>query len=204
MTPIHFPTNKMPGQPLTPANNVEPSDDALFEHYRGGDTAAFERLLARHQSGLFGFLVRLLGDRALAEDLFQETWLRVVREAGRYRAEQKFNRWLFTIANRLAIDALRRRKRWASVSVDDEEAAVQLPDRGPTAADETARRQTMDRIEAALATMQPALRQVFLLREDGGLSFKEIAAMTGAPLGTVLWRMSAALKHLRKELRTME
>lgn len=194
----------MPDQPLIPTNGVEPTDDALFERYRGGDTAAFERLLARHQSALFGFLARLAGDRALAEDLFQETWLRVVREAGRYHAEQKFNRWLFTIANRLAIDALRRRKRWASVSVDDEEAAVQLPDRGPSAADETARRQTMGRIEAALATMQPALRQVFLLRENSGLSFKEIAAMTGSPMGTVLWRMSAALKHLRRELRTME
>ncbi len=194
----------MPRQPLIPPTDVESTDDALFERYRGGDTAAFERLLARHQSALFGFLARLAGDRALAEDLFQETWLRVVREAGRYRAEQKFNRWLFTIANRLAIDALRRRKRWASVSVDDEEAAVQLPDRGPSAADETARRQTMGRIEAALATMQPALRQVFLLRENSGLSFKEIAAMTGAPLGTALWRMSAALKHLRKELQTME
>lgn len=194
----------MPGQPLIPPNNVESTDDALFERYRGGDAAAFERLLARHQSALFGFLTRLVGDRALAEDLFQETWLRVVREAGRYRAEQKFNRWLFTIASRLAIDALRRRKRWASVSVDDEEAAVQLPDRGPSAAEETARRQTMGRIESALAAMQPALRQVFLLRENSGLSFKEIAAMTGAPLGTVLWRMSAALKHLRKELQTME
>lgn len=194
----------MPGQPLNPTNDVEPTDDALFERYRSGDTAAFEQLLARHQSALFGFLARLVGDRALAEDLFQETWLRVVREASRYRAEQKFNRWLFTIANRLAIDALRRRKRWASVSVDDEETTLELPDHGPSAADETARRQTMGRIESALATMQPALRQVFLLRENRGLSFKEIAAMTDAPLGTVLWRMSAALKHLRKELQTME
>ena len=194
----------MPGEPLIPPNDVESTDDALFERYRGGDTAAFERLLARHQSGLFGFLVRLVGDRALAEDLFQETWLRVVREAARYRAEQKFNRWLFTIANRLAIDALRRRKRWASVSVNAEETPLELPDRGPSAADETARRQTMGRIESALATMQPALRQVFLLRENSGLSFKEIAALTGTPLGTVLWRMSAALKHLRKELQTME
>ena len=61
-------------------------------------------------------------------------------------------------------------------------------------------RLSLSRIEAAVATLQPSLRQVFLLREHGGVSFKEIAAMTGAPLGTVLWRMSAALKHLRKEL----
>ena len=194
----------MPDQPLKPATSVERSDDKLFEAYRDGDTAAFELLLARHQSPLFGFLCRMVGDRALAEDLFQETWLRVIREARRYRAEQKFNRWLFTIANRLAIDALRRRKRWASVSVNAEETPLELPDRGPSAADETARRQTMGRIEAALTTMQPALRQVFLLRENSGQSFKEIAAMTGAPLGTVLWRMSTALKHLRKELQTME
>ena len=190
----------MPDQPLSPVNNVEPSDDALFERYRKGDAAAFEQLLARHQSALFGFLVRMAGSRALAEDLFQETWLRVVRESRRYRSEQKFSRWLFTIANRLAIDELRRRKRWNTVSVDDDEAAVTLQARGPSAADETEQRRTLSRIEAAVATLQPSLRQVFLLREHGGVSFKEIAAMTGAPLGTVLWRMSAALKHLRKEL----
>ena len=190
----------MPDQPLSPVSNVEPSDDALFERYRKGDAAAFEQLLARHQSALFGFLVRMAGSRALAEDLFQETWLRVVREARRYRPEQKFSRWLFTIANRLAIDELRRRKRWNTVSVDDDEAAVTLQARGPSAADETEQRRTLSRIEAAVATLQPSLRQVFLLREHGGVSFKEIAAMTGAPLGTVLWRMSAALKHLRKEL----
>ncbi len=190
----------MPGQPLSPANNVEPSDDELFERYRKGDAAAFERLLSRHQSTLFGFLVRLAGNRALAEDLFQETWMRVVRESHRYRAEQKFSHWLFTIANRLAIDELRRRKRWNTVSVDDDEAAVTLPDHGPSAADETDRRRTLSRVEAAMDTLPPPLRQVFLLREHGGVSFKEIAAMTGAPLGTVLWRMSAALKHLRKEL----
>ena len=192
--------NKMPGQPLSPVNDVEPSDDALLERYRHGDTAAFELLLARHQPALFGFLIRMAGDRALAEDLFQETWVRVVREARRYRAEQKFSRWLFTIANRLAIDELRRRKRWSMVSVDDEETMVELPARGPSAADDVERRQTLGRIEAAMKTMQPSLRQVFLLREHGGVGFKEIAAMTGAPLGTVLWRMSAALKHLRKEL----
>lgn len=190
----------MPDQPLSPTSNVEQTDDALFERYRNGDAAAFETLLARHQSALFGFLIRMTGDRALAEDLFQETWLRVVREARRYRAEQKFSRWLFTIANRLAIDELRRRKRWRTVSVNDEEAPVELPANGPSAADETERRRTLSRIEAALATMQPSLRQVFLLREHSGVSFKEIAAMTDAPLGTVLWRMSAALKHLRKEL----
>jgi RNA polymerase sigma-70 factor (ECF subfamily) len=190
----------MPDQPLSPASNVEPSDDALFEQYRNGDAVAFETLLARHQSALFGFLTRMAGDRAMAEDIFQETWFRVVREAGRYRAERKFSSWLFTIANRLAIDELRRRKRWRMVSVDDEEAPVELPANGPSAADETERRRTLGRIEEALATMQPPLRQVFLLREHSGVSFKEIAAMTGAPLGTVLWRMSAALKHLRKEL----
>ena len=190
----------MPGQPLLPVNNVEPSDDALFERYRNGDATAFEQLLARHQSALFGFLVRMEGNRALAEDLFQETWLRVVRESQRYRAEQKFSCWLFTIANRLAIDELRRRKRWNTVSVDDDEAVVTLPANGPSAAEETDRRRTLSRIEAAVATLQPALRQVFLLREHGGVSFKEVAAITGAPLGTVLWRMSAALKHLRKEL----
>ncbi|MBI5818076.1 MAG: sigma-70 family RNA polymerase sigma factor [Verrucomicrobia bacterium] len=192
--------NKMPDQPLLQVNNVEPSDDSLFEQYRNGDAAAFETLLARHQSALFGFLIRMAGDRALAEDLFQETWVRVVREAGRYRAEQKFSRWLFTIANRLAIDEMRRRKRWKTVSVDDEETTVELSANGPSASVETERRQTLSRIEAALATMQPSLRQVFLLREHSGVSFKEIAAMTDAPLGTVLWRMSAALKHLRKEL----
>src|SRR3989442_6113353 len=100
----------------------EMSDDELLQQYRDGAVAAFNELLARYQSRVFSFLVRLLKDRTLAEDIFQETFLRFAREAGRGKIRDNPGRWLFAVANRLAVDALRKRNRWKTVS---EEALVE-------------------------------------------------------------------------------
>jgi len=100
------------------------SDEELLDKYRDGDAAAFNELLARHQGRLFGFLVGLLNDRALAEDIFQETWLRFGREAARGKIKDHPDRWLFAVANRFALDVLRRRARWKMVSTEEEKAAA--------------------------------------------------------------------------------
>jgi RNA polymerase sigma-70 factor (ECF subfamily) len=176
------------------------SVDELLARYRRGETAAFDELLARHRGRLFGFLVRMLGERALAQDLFQETFLRFAREAARGKVRGDAGRWLFTVANRLALDALRRRSRWKMATDDDADGGEELA--GSTAAPdaELAQTEMSERLRQAIARLPLEQRQVLLLRQDGDFTFREIAAMQGVPLGTALARMHRALKTLRKHL----
>ena len=83
------------------------TDEALMKAYCQGETPAFDELLGRYRTPLFSTLCRLVGDRALAEDLFQETFLRVIQNAGRFDPRQKFSGWLYRIARNLSVDALR-------------------------------------------------------------------------------------------------
>lgn len=173
------------------------NDDELIEACRR-DPAAFRALVERYQGRLYAFLTRLAG-REAADDLFQEVWLKVYRNADRYDARGKAASWLFKIANNAAFDRLARRGKEGGVvesGVDIEGFADRSP--GPTAILEEA--EGRGRIDAAIARLPPEQRQVFLLREHGGLSFKEIAAALGIPLGTALSRMNAALEKLRAAL----
>jgi RNA polymerase sigma-70 factor (ECF subfamily) len=177
------------------------TDEELLRRYRGGDAAAFNELLARHQSRVFGFLVGMLDDRALAEDLFQETFVRFAREASRGKIADHPDRWLFAVANRFALDALRRRNRWKMVR-DGAEITAAFEDAGavPAPDDNLTREETAARLKKAIAALPPEQRQVVLLKKNSDLTFQQIAEAQGVPLGTVLARMHRALKTLRKHL----
>lgn len=176
--------------------------------FQGGDARAFEVLLRRHRTALFNFILRLVGDRARAEDVLQETWLKVVRSAPQYETKAKFTTWAYTIARNLCVDLKRRdvfRKTEsldATAADDDErplhdpaaEGAAVNPERAAHA------RRTGPIVEAALAALPAEQREVFVLRELGGLAFKEIAAQTGAAENTVKSRMRYALEGLRRAL----
>ena len=96
----------------------ERGDEALMEAYQRGDTRAFEVLLARHQRPVFNFFVRQVGNRALAEDLLQDVFLRVIKGARNYKREAKFTTWLYTIARNLCVDNARRAKHRKAASLD--------------------------------------------------------------------------------------
>lgn len=173
-------------------NPVE--DDALIARCTE-DPAAFRALIGRHQARVFGFLVNLAG-RDAADDLFQETWLRVLRAAPRYEGRGLAGPWLIRIARGVALNHLARRApRFAG-----EEEAERLPDAAPTPHGAFEAGELSARVRAALTRLPAEQREVFLLRELGGLSFKEVAAELGVPLGTALSRMDAALKKLRMYL----
>jgi RNA polymerase sigma-70 factor (ECF subfamily) len=177
------------------------TDEELLTRYREGDATAFNELLARHQSRVFGFLVGITGDRALAEDLFQETFVRFAREASRGKIADHPDRWLFAVANRFALDALRRRNRWKLVR-DEEEKAAAFEQLGAVAApdENLTQAETSARLEKAIAALPLEQRQVVLLKKNGNLTFQQIADEQGVPLGTALARMHRALKTLRKHL----
>jgi RNA polymerase sigma-70 factor (ECF subfamily) len=178
--------------------------------FAGGDVASFEPLVARHQRGVFNFLLRSVGNRSRAEELLQEVFLRVVRSKTKYQASAKFTTWLYSIARNLSVDESRRARHRNHQSLDaprhgkDGDAAgpmvTQLPAQNvPT--DAAAEAPTIrKRLADAVQTLPDEQREVFLLRQLSGLSFREIADTVGIPENTVKSRMRYALEKLRAEL----
>jgi len=147
-------------------------DEQLMLAYRDGDAGAFETLYARHRGALYRFVLRSLKDRSVAEELFQEAWIRVIEARGRYAPSAKFTTWLYTIAHNLLVDHWRR-KGLVLVELNDEHASPDNPARQVEA------RETAARFLQVLEALPPAQREAFLLHEEGGLSVAEIAAATG-------------------------
>jgi RNA polymerase sigma-70 factor (ECF subfamily) len=161
------------------------------------DAGAFRELVDMYQAKIYGFLVNLAG-RDAADDLFQEVWLRVLKASPRYEARGQGSGWLFKIARGVAMNRL---SRWRpSGEADLEGVAEGVADLEPQPLDLLEREETRSRLEAALAQLPPEQREIFLLREVGELSFKEIAVELGIPLGTALSRMNYALKKLQNLL----
>lgn len=170
-----------------------------MRRFQQGDADAFEALLRRHRQAIYAFLRRLTGDGARAEDLAQDTWLRVVASAPRWQPHARFTTWAFAIARNLALDEARRAAhRPAAEPLDAPGAEVAGEDPGPDRAAEGALLRPL--LEAALAGLPVEQREVFLLREHAGVPFAEIAEITGAPVPTVKSRMRYALEGLRAAL----
>lgn len=167
--------------------------------FQGGDALAFEVLVRRHRTPVFSFLVRLTGDRARAEDLCQETFLKAVRAAASWAPRATFRTWLYAIARNQAVDEARRRA-FRRVEPLAGRAGTEPAWEGtpPDGAAEAAL--LRPKLEAALASLPEQQREVFLLREHAGLRFPEIAEVTGVPENTVKSRMRYALEALRVEL----
>ncbi len=186
----------------------EESDERLMRRFQAGDARAFEALVRRHRPALWNFLLRHVGDRARAEDLLQDTLLRAVKASGEWVDRAKVTTWLFTIARNLATDELRRAVHRRAEPLDgrDDDAAAPIDratadDPPPDAVAEGAL--LRPRLLAALAALPGEQREVFLLREQGGLGFREIAEVTGIPENTVKSRMRYALEGLRRALAGM-
>jgi RNA polymerase sigma-70 factor (ECF subfamily) len=178
------------------------TDAELLFAFRKGDVPALDTLIGRYQGQLHGYLRAMTGSTADADDLFQETWLRVVRNPGSFRGGA-FNAWLWRITRNLLIDRLRRRK--PVVSLDDTTAggtsfAELTPAPGPDAGAEAADAELGRQIAAAVGRLPPDQREVFLLRTQAGMSFAEIARLRRIPINTALGRMHYAIQRLRQEL----
>jgi RNA polymerase sigma-70 factor (ECF subfamily) len=174
---------------------VEEPEPALIRAAAAGDLTAFEQLVRTYQQHVWRFLRRLVGDAALAEDITQETFLRVFRRLPTYSFESKFSTWVFQIARNSGIDELRsrqRRSRLASI-------VRTFPPVPPAAPPET-----RVVIDAALASLPVDLRETLVLVEVLGLRYREVSAVLGVPEGTVKSRMFAARSRLQRWSRADE
>ncbi|WP_371257918.1 RNA polymerase sigma factor [Pseudomonas sp. URMO17WK12:I4] len=186
-------------------SNAEPGDADLLRRYRAGDAAAFTQLYERHRLGLFRFLLGLCGDQAVAEEVFQETWMSLIRSESQQReAAVLFKTWLYQIARNRLIDHWRKQgKRLQREEVFDE----QLHDQAMAEPDperQLSLSQDQARIQAALADLPAEQREVFLMRAHGDLELHEIAELTCTPAETVKSRLRYALQKMRRLLSAAE
>ncbi len=184
----------------------ECTDEELMGRYAEGDSQAFDLIMKRHERGLYNFILRSVKRQEIAEELLQEVFIRVIRNASNYTRSAKFTTWLYTIARNICIDRARKHNRRKELSLDEriggDEAGASYVD---MLVDESAnvshmtheRRQFLERLQEALATLPEDQREVFLLKEVSGLKFREIAEVVDAPVPTVKSRMRYALQSLR-------
>jgi RNA polymerase sigma-70 factor (ECF subfamily) len=171
------------------------TDSELIRRCRDGDTRAFDELYQRCRLPLYSYLNRLVpGRRHVADDLFQQTWLKVLENLDRYSEQQRFASWLFRIAHNVAVDHLRQDCRHELVEVTEASA---VDESVPWAAMD--RQVLADAVEQLTATLAPEQREVLLLRQQG-VGFREIAEIQQTNINTVLGRMHYAVKHLRRRL----
>ena len=171
------------------------TDKQLIARCGNGDEQAFEMLYQRYRRQLYSYLNKLVpGQSALADDLYQQTWIKLLKSLPRYRHQGKFLSWVFRVAHNLAIDHFRRESKQQFVVVDE-----QLPDPTPISWDKIDTEGLYERLGRAIQELPADQREVVLLRQQE-ISFKEIAEIQDASINTVLGRMHYAIKKLRSML----
>ncbi len=180
----------------------ELTDEQLLGRYCGGEAGALETLIDRYRLELFHFLARFLGDRAAADDVFQEAFIQVHISAETFDTSRRFKPWLFTIAANKARDLLRKNKRQKAVSLsammdqhgDSGRAFIDLLEADlPLPADLAQEKETGEIVRNVVASLPEHLREVLLLAYFNKMAYREIAENLGIPLGTVKSRLHAAV-----------
>ncbi|MFG6387202.1 MAG: sigma-70 family RNA polymerase sigma factor [Muribaculaceae bacterium] len=187
-------------------NHTTLTDEQLVSAYAAGDNNAFDQLLKRHKARLFNFILSMVKDSDLADDIFQETFVKaiVTIRQGRYNDQGKFIAWIYRIARNLIIDSYRQDKVENQLSTDDENG-VNLLNRSEfsegTVEDTLIGMQIEEDLRALVTELPESQRQVVDMRFYQNLSFKEIAALTGVSINTALGRMRYAILNLRRMAR---
>lgn len=185
------------------------SDAELVAHIRRGGSEGIARLVERHSPRLYRYLVRLVSDPALAEDILQDTWLRVVERLDSYDARQPFLAWLFAVARHRAIDTLRRRAReasslgtvlepWENEEGERLEPLDLVAADAPSPLERLAEAELERRVAEVFARLPRHYREVLTLRFHEELRLEEIARLLGLPLSTVKTRVQRGLLLLRQ------
>ena len=184
-------------------NGMESEASAIARGLRRRDPDLLDRLIEQYQHRLLRYLVYLAGSRELAEDLFQETWIRVLERGHQYDPKHEFSTWLYAVARNLTIDYLRKKSPVSldGLMEDEEHAPFEPADTRPAAWEVVARHEQAERINAALVSIPAEYRETVVLRFQEGLALEEIADVTGAKLGTVKSRLYRGLNMLMSRLK---
>ncbi|MCK9290940.1 MAG: sigma-70 family RNA polymerase sigma factor [Bacteroidales bacterium] len=181
------------------------SDKELVESYLNGNQSSFEFLLQRHQSRVFAYIMMLVKDRQLADDIFQDTFIKVIRtlKSGAYQEEGKFIQWVMRIAHNLIIDHFRKSKRLpvSDNGTDDYQLVDRLEYTDISIEQKLITEQIHDDLRKMIEFLPPEQKEVLHLRLYAEMSFKDIAEATDVSINTALGRMRYALINMRKMIR---
>ncbi|MDZ7332006.1 MAG: sigma-70 family RNA polymerase sigma factor [candidate division KSB1 bacterium] len=182
------------------------SDEDLIEKFQNGDLYAFDLIVKRYKNQLLNFVYRFLGNAEEAEDLVQETFLRVYRNRKAYQKVAKFSTWIYTIAGNLAKTELRKRKRRKFFSISDlgyNEKDYDISDDAFNPEKDVDGRMKEEIIHREIEDLSPKFREVILLRDVQQLSYEEISQIVNIPLGTVKSRVNRGRLKLQEKLKHM-
>jgi RNA polymerase sigma-70 factor, ECF subfamily len=176
------------------------SDEEVMLRFQEDDAEAFDELVRRYKDRLFTFIDQMVRNRPLAQDLLQETFIRLWRHKLKYRNIARFSTWLYTIAANLVRSEMRRLAREPRVDLeprDPSDRAIELPHPGPSVDSQVHRNMTIERVRAAIDRLPEEFREVIILRELEELSYEEIVEVLRVPLGTVKSRINRARGRLQ-------
>jgi RNA polymerase sigma-70 factor, ECF subfamily len=181
-----------------------PGDEDLMLAYAAGDAAAFDALYARHKGGVYRYVLRQCRHAGVADELFQDVWMNLIRARAAYVPTAKFTTYLYKLAHNRLIDHYRATGQVTLVSADDEahqDAIASLPADAAGQPELRYENQHLaERLRAAVSALPPLQRDAFLLQQEAGLSLNEIAEVTGVGTETVKSRLRYAVNKLRIDL----
>jgi len=184
----------------------ETTDEELIARFQNGDNYAFDLLVKRYKDPLMNFIFRFVGEKNEAEDIVQETFLRLFKNKHYYKEIAKFSTWIYTIAGNLAKTELRKRKRRKLFSISHymaTEKDYDIPDNTTSPESDTNTIVTDKIIQNAIDRLSPKFKQVIILRDIQEFSYEEIAEIVNIPLGTVKSRVNRARLKLQEDLKEL-
>jgi len=193
------------GTPRTPISD-QVTDSELIKAYKKGDTQALETIMEKYKTPIYSYLLKMVRNRDSANDLFQEIFLKFIKNIDSYNEEKKFANWIYTVAHNTVMDSFRRNKNRHIESLDQvkgedfKSLAETVASKELSPENGLIKSESGERIEKAFEILSDEQREVFIMRHYWGLSFKEIADILKVPIGTALARMSRALGKLKIEL----
>lgn len=180
------------------------TDEDLIFIFQEGEILAFEEIVKRYKDSLMNFVFRFLGDTSEAEDIVQETFLRVFRNKKAYKKIAKFSTWIYTIAGNLAKTELRKRKKRNLYSISDigyDDKDFEISDKTLSPESKTNTKMYEEIIQQEIQQLSPKFREVIILRDIQELSYEEISKIIKVPLGTVKSRVNRARLRLQEKLK---
>jgi len=178
------------------------TDEDLMQRYRDGDAQAFEQLYVKHKGGLYRYLLRKCGNASIAEELFQDVWMKLINARERYEVKAKFSTWLYQMAHNHFIDYYRKHSISASMNQNFQDDEVEnIPASTNRQPEQQAEfQQQAESLLQLISELPDEQREAFLLREEAGLGLAEIAEVTGVNIETAKSRLRYAVNRLRKGL----